>query len=289
VMPGVRLRREDADYAVSFATPKDAAGITIVEARHPSDDRDAEEGFDNPVTKGGITQAYIFFEDVFVPKDRVFMCGEYTLAEQAVFRFTLPYRSAIGACVAGQGDVMVGASILIARANGLDEKVFRDKLTQMIVNNETTFGVGIAASVLGTQHPSGSWLPDPVLAHANKVHVATLPYETKRLTQEIAGGIAETGCMPSFKDFQNPDYGPKLLEALTAGADGESRAKMARLVEWLTVGGGIPGCMHGGGSPDGAKLVVRAMTKWEDYAAMAKKIMDVPSDAIKEPAAPAKK
>jgi hypothetical protein len=38
---------------------------------------------------------------------------------------------------------------------------------------------------------------------------------------------------------------------------------MARLGEWLKVGGGIPGCMHGGGSPDGAKLVVRAMTKWE--------------------------
>jgi 4-hydroxybutyryl-CoA dehydratase/vinylacetyl-CoA-Delta-isomerase len=29
--------------------------------------------------------------------------------------------------VAGQGDVMIGASILMARANGLDEKVFRDK------------------------------------------------------------------------------------------------------------------------------------------------------------------
>jgi electron transfer flavoprotein alpha subunit len=61
VMPGVRLRREDADYAVSFAVPKDAEEITIVEARHPSDQRDLEEGFDNPVTRGGITQAYIFF------------------------------------------------------------------------------------------------------------------------------------------------------------------------------------------------------------------------------------
>jgi 4-hydroxybutyryl-CoA dehydratase/vinylacetyl-CoA-Delta-isomerase len=95
--------------------------------------------------------------------------------------------------------------------------------------------------------------------------------------------------MPSFKDFQNPDYGPKLLQALTAGADGASRAKMARLVEWLTVGGGIPGCMHGGGSPDGAKLVVRAMTKWEEFAEMAKRIMEVPSEAIKEPASPPKK
>ena len=95
--------------------------------------------------------------------------------------------------------------------------------------------------------------------------------------------------MPSYKDFMNPDYGPKLVEALAAGSDGVSRAKMARLVEWLTVGGGIPGCMHGGGSPDGAKLVVKAMTKWEEYAEMAKKIMDVPTEAIQEPIPPAKK
>ena len=102
-MPGVKLRREDADYAVSFATPKvNAPGITIVEARHASDERELEEGFDNPVTRGGITQAYIFFEDVFVPDERVFMRGEWAHAGDAVFRFTLPYRSAIGACVAGQ-------------------------------------------------------------------------------------------------------------------------------------------------------------------------------------------
>jgi len=256
VMPGLRLKREDADYAVSFAIPKDAPGLTIVEARHPSDDRELEEGFDNPVTRGGITQAYLFFEDVFVPRDRLFMCGEYSYANEAVFRFTLPYRSAIGGCVAGQGDIMVGASVLIARANGLDEKVFRDKLTQMIVNNETTFGVGIAAAVMGRQHPSGSWLPDPVLAHTNKVHVATLPYETKRLAQEIAGGIAETGCMPSYQDLVDSRYGHLVQKYLKANSPAETRMRIARLIEWLTIGGGVPGCMHGGGSPDGARMVV---------------------------------
>jgi len=256
VMPGVRLKREDADYAVAFALPKDAPGLTIVEARHPSDDRELEDGFDNPVTRGGITQAYLFFENVFVARDRLFMNGEYSYANEAVFRFTLPYRSAIGGCVAGQGDVMVGASVLIARANGLDEKVFRDKLTQMIVNNETTFGVGLAAAVMGRQHPSGSWLPDPLLAHANKVHVATLPYETKRLTQEIAGGIAETGCMPSYRDFVDSRYGHLIQKYLKANSPAETRMRIARLIEWLTLGAGVPGCMHGGGSPDGAKMVV---------------------------------
>jgi 4-hydroxybutyryl-CoA dehydratase/vinylacetyl-CoA-Delta-isomerase len=285
VMPGVKLRREDADYAVSFAIPKDAPGITIVEARHASDERELEEGFDNPVTRGGITQAYIFFEDVFVPAPRVFMCGEYAYAGDAVFRFTLPYRSAIGACVAGQGDVMVGAAILIARANGLDEKVFRDKLTQMIVNNETTFGVGLAASMMGTRHPSGAWLPDPVLAHANKVHVATLPYETKRLTQEIAGGIAETGCMPSYQDFVDSRYGHLIQKYLKAGSPAGTRMRIARLIEWLTAGAGVPGCMHGGGSPDGAKMVVYGFTDFAAKIEMAKRVGGIADISLAKPPA----
>jgi 4-hydroxybutyryl-CoA dehydratase/vinylacetyl-CoA-Delta-isomerase len=283
VMAGLRLKREDADYAVSFAIPKDTPGLTIVEARHPSDDRDTEEGFDNPVMRGGITQAYLFFENVFVPRERLFMCGEYSYANEAVFRFTLPYRSAIGGCVAGQGDLMVGASVLIARANGLDEKVFRDKLTQMVVNNETTFGVGLAAAVMGRPHPSGSWLPDPVLAHANKVHVATLPYETKRLTQEIAGGIAETGCMPSYEDLVDSRYGHLVQKYLKANSPAETRMRIARLIEWLTIGGGVPGCMHGGGSPDGARMVVISQADVAGMIEAAKRVGGISDISLSAP------
>jgi 4-hydroxybutyryl-CoA dehydratase/vinylacetyl-CoA-Delta-isomerase len=283
VMPTTRLKREDADYAVAFSIPKDAPGITIVEARHASDDRELEEGFDNPVTKGGITQAYIFFENVFVPRARVFMCGEYSYAGDAVFRFTLPYRAAIGACVAGQGDVMVGAAILIARANGLDEKVFRDKLTAMIINNETTFGMGLAAAVMGTQHPSGAWLPSPTLAHANKVHVGTLPYETKRLTQEIAGGIAETGCMPSYQDFMDSRYGHLIQKYLKANSPAETRMRIARLIEWLTTGAGVPGCMHGGGSPDGARLVVYGEADFQGMIDAAKRLGGISDISLSKP------
>jgi len=42
----------------------------------------------------------------------------------------------------------------MARANGLSEKIFKDKINQMIINNETTFGMGVAASAMGTKHPS---------------------------------------------------------------------------------------------------------------------------------------
>jgi len=283
VLPGTGYKEGEGEYAISFVIPRDAQGLTVVEARHPSDGRDLESGFDNPVELGGITQGYLLFQDVHVPRERVFMAGEWKHSLKAVLNFVAPYRSAIGGCVAGQGDVMVGAAALMARANGLSERVFRDKLVQMTVNNETTFGMGIAASVMGRLHASGVWLPDAKLANVNKVHVATLPYETKRLAQDIAGGIAETGCLPSAQDINSPVYGELLQKYLKAGTDGETRAKAARLIEWLTIGEGVPGCMHGGGSPDGAKLMINAMAEIDANIKLARRI-----GSLKEVPAPEK-
>ncbi|RME22191.1 MAG: 4-hydroxyphenylacetate 3-hydroxylase, partial [Candidatus Zixiibacteriota bacterium] len=103
VLPGSAYSEADADYAVAFVIPRDIDGLTIVETRHPGDIRDLEEGFDNPVQEGGITQAFLLFEDVFVPNERVFMCGEHQYTMKAVSYFIMPYRAAIGGCVAGQG------------------------------------------------------------------------------------------------------------------------------------------------------------------------------------------
>lgn len=268
---------DDADFCVAGAIPRDAEGITIIETRRPSDERDLEEGWDAPKV-GNITQAFIIFDDVFVPNDRIFMCGEFKYSGKVIGEFASIYRAAIGACVAGQGDIMIGASINMARANGLSQKAFQDKLNQMAINNEITYGLGLGAMVKGKKTEAGTFIPNALLAHTNKTQVAKLPYEVKVAAQDISGGIAETGCIPPYIDFQNKEYGPKLLECLAAGSDGETRARAARLVEWLTIGGGVPGCMHGGGSPDGARLVVRAMTKWEDYAKEAKRIAGITAE-----------
>lgn len=283
VLPGTGYREDGADFSVSCVIPRDIDGLTIVETRHPSDIRDEEEGFDNPVADGGITQAWLFFEDVFVPNERVFMAGEYEHTMDAVLRFIAAYRAAIGGCVAGQGDVKIGAAVLNARANGLPSKVFNDKLVQMHINNETTFGIGIAAAALGHQHESGGWIPDQMLSNVNKIHVATLPYETNRLAQDICGGIAETGCIPSSVDFQSDKYGHLVRKYLKAGeASSESRARAARLVEWATIGGGVPGCMHGGGSPDGAKLMIRANANLEEKVEFARHLAGI-EEEITEP------
>ena len=282
VLPGSGYGEADADYAVSFVIPRDIENLTIVEARHPSDGREGGEGFDIPNAHGGITQAYLFFEDVFIPKERVFMAGEFKFSLGAVLNFVAAYRSAIGGCVAGQGDIKIGAAVLTARANGLSAKVFRDKISQMIVNNETTFGMGIAASALGKKHASGAWQPNMLLANVNKVHVATLPYETSRIAQDIGGGIAETGCMPSFEDFKSDKYGHLIEKYMKAAVPAESRARAARLIEWATIGAGVPGCMHGGGSPDGARLLIGAISNLEEKVELARRLAGI-NEEIPEP------
>jgi len=283
LLPGGIYSEEEKDYALACVVPRDIEGLTIIEATRPSDLRDLEDMNASEVPNTGITQGLLLFEDTFVPNERVFMCGEYEFTRQLIQYFTANYRACIGACVAGQGDVMVGASTLMARANGLSSKTFMDKLVTMSINNQVTYGLGVGACILGTQHPSGSFFADPLTAHTNKVMVATLPYETKRLTQEIGGGIVETGCMPSSKDLAHSEYGELLRQYYKAGAgSAESRLKVARLCEWLTIGGGVPGCMHGGGSPDGAKLTVRFSTPFEEYVDYARNIMNI-EEVIPEP------
>jgi len=282
LLPGTTYGEAERDFALACAVPRDAEGLTIVETRRPSDTREQEEGFDIP-TETGITQAYLIFEDVFVPKERVFLCKEFDYTVKIIQYFTAIYRACIGACVAGQGDVMIGAGVLMARANGLSARTFSSKFVEMAINNETTFAMGVGSIALGVLHPSGIWIPDSLTAHANKVHVATLPYETKRLCQEIGGGIVETGCFPSYRDFTDPGYGKLVQKYIKAGScSPEARARAARLSEWLTLGAGVPGCMHGGGSPDGARLVVRSLTPMEKYVEIAKKLAGI-TEEIPEP------
>jgi len=189
ILPGGTYREEDKDYALACVIPRDVEGLTIIEATRPSDRRDLENSSGYEVPDTGATQGLLFFEDVLVPNERVFMCGEYQYTPNLIQYFTANYRACIGACVSGQGDVMIGASTLMARANGLSSKIFMDKLVKMSINNQITYGLGAGACAIGTKPARGSFFADPQTAQTNKGMAATLPYGTKRLTQEIGGEL----------------------------------------------------------------------------------------------------
>ncbi len=279
ILPGSGYREDDKDYAIAFVIPRDTEGLTIIENRRAGDKRKLEEGFDKGCEAGGITEGWLFFDDVFVPKERVFMCKEFRYSGPAVYRFVLCERATMGGCVAGQGDVKIAAAVCMAHCNGLGTKPLINKFIEMAIDNETLYGVGVAACALGKKHPSGVFIPDPLLSNVSKVHVSTIPYDTSVLCQEIAGGIGEVGCIPSYADFMDKKLGPLVKKYLKAASPAEARMRTARLIEYTTIGVGVPGCMHGGGSPDAAKLPMRRLLDLDGfYLEMGKRLAGIEDD-----------
>ena len=278
VMPTVTMKESDQDYAVSFAVPADAKGILFIYGRQSCDTRKLEESLtDVGNSIYGGQEAVIVFDDVFVPSERVFMCGESGFTGSLVERFAGYHRQSYGGCKSGVGDVLIGAAQAIAKYQGT-EKVshIREKIIEMIHLNETIYGCGIACSAEGKPTASGTYLIDLMLANVCKLNVTRFPYEIARLAQDIAGGILVT--LPSDKDFTHPEIGPYLNKYLK-GAEGyptDCRQRMLRLIENLTMGSGAVGylteSLHGAGSPQAQKIMLGRLANLDGKERLAREI-----------------
>jgi 4-hydroxybutyryl-CoA dehydratase / vinylacetyl-CoA-Delta-isomerase len=261
VMPTMRLREEDKNYALVGAVPADAAGITYIYGRQSCDTRSTEEGdIDSGNAKFSGQEAMMILDNVFIPNERIFMDGEVEFASMLVERFTCYHRRSY-VCKTGLGDVLIGAAAAIADYNGVSNAShIKDKLVEMTHLNETIFAAGIASSHQAHKMPAGNYQNDDMLANVCKHNVTRFPYEIGRLAQDIAGGLMVT--MPSEKDFRSPDTGP-LLEKYLRGRKGvstENRMRILRLIENMTLGrnavGYLTESMHGAGSPQAQRIQI---------------------------------
>lgn len=280
VMPTISLKENDKDYAVSCAIPSDTDGIIMIYGRQSCDTRKMESQgcMDCGNCHFGGQEALIVFDHVFVPWERVFMCGEFEFAGMMVERFAGYHRQSYGGCKVGVGDVLIGASALAAESNGVERvSHVKDKLIEMIHLNETLYSCGIACSATGEKTPSGNYLIDMLLANVCKQNVTRFPYEISRLAEDIAGGLMVT--MPSEKDFMSDkvgDYCKKYFK----GSDSFNtldRMKILRFIENMTLGTAAVGyrteSMHGAGSPQAQRIMISRQGKLEEKKNMAKKIM----------------
>ena len=90
VIPCRAMTEADADYAVAFAIPANTKGITQVCRPFISQRSSLEFPNTRPVRVH--TDSLIVFDDVFVPWERVFMCGEWQHAATMVYNFALMHR-----------------------------------------------------------------------------------------------------------------------------------------------------------------------------------------------------
>jgi len=278
VMPTVAMKPGEEDYAVSFAVPSDAPGIFNIVGRQSCDTRKLEGGcIDVGNPEFGGMEALIVFEDVFVPNERIFLNGEIDFSGMMVERFAGYHRQSYGGCKVGVGDVLIGAAALAADYNGAAKAShIKDKLIEMVHLNETLYSCGIACSSQGTETKSGNYLIDVLLANVCKQNITRFPYEIARLAEDIAGGIVVT--TPSEKDMRHEKLGPYIEKYLKgiAGVSTETRLKIMRLIENITLGSAAVGyrteSMHGAGSPQAQRIMIARQSNIEGKKELAKVI-----------------
>jgi len=275
VVPTTIMDEDEKDYAVAFATPSDAPGLIHVFGRHALDER-RYTGADLGNIKYDMHETMIIFNDLFVPWERVFMCGEYRFTGSLVENFIANHRYSYGGCRPGTFDVLIGAAKLIAEYNGIDRASHvREKLTQMSFLNETMWACAVAAAVQGVKKPSGWYQPDKLLANVTKLHVTSIPHELGKLAIDLAGGIVAT--LPSEKNLRNPEIGPLVRKYLRTKAElpVEDRMRIIRLIEFLVQGVTIPADYFGGGGPATQKMIIERETNFEYKKRLAKIIAGI--------------
>ena len=267
VIPGLTLREGEEEYAVAFAVPSNAKGLVHIMQETPEDAerRAAETPEDLGIPKYGVRETFIMvFDDVFVPWDRVFMCGEVAFTRELVLRFASNHRMSSAGCKVGFAESVIGATYAIAEYNGLaGAPNIRVELADMIRVQETVRACGLAAALKGWRAESGTYHPNHVLANVAKLASAYGFMEMLKDAIDISGGLTVT--LPSLKNLRNPEVAGYLRKYLkgAAGVPPEHRIRMFKFLQTWVAGPHAPGAWHGGGSPMAQLITLYALTDFE--------------------------
>ncbi len=270
VLPQSNHSKGEEDYAVAFSTPTDAEGITYVCQYSPySAERDAAsdlEELGNP-RFGQRETSLVIFDNVFVPWDRVFHCGEYRYSGKFVTRFAKTHRMTCGGtCKVGFMNQIIGACKLIQEYKGLENvSHINDQITEMVVLRETGRACGMAAAMKGKEDPPGSgvYLPDEVMGNVAKLNICNGFWRVMALAGDIGGGLIVT--MPSLKELKNPEVKDYVREFYSFGSDEptENILKVHKLLQHWTAGQHGVATWHGAGPVMAQKIMLQRVVDFE--------------------------
>ena len=252
VIPTRALKEDDKDYAVAFAIPADWEGISLITRPvwlREKDDEDAP-----PFCKYGVSDSVVVFDNVFVPKERVFMCREWEFGRRLALLFADSHRHSYSGCKPGVSDILCGATALAAEANNIQGvSHIKEKLSEFAGAAELAYAAGIAAAVYGEKTSSGVFFPNLIFSNVGRRMTGELIYHEYNILTEVAGGIAIT--LPFHADFQaeetrehlekfivrNPKLSPELSLKIWKFVENIAASPMSA---WYEIAG-----VHGGGSP----------------------------------------
>lgn len=271
-IPTRTLTKEESDWAVAFAIPADADGIkniSRVTGPRPRVELKA------PYNQYGVSDSVVVFDNVFVPWERVFMCGEWEFGGRLALTFADFHRHSYCGCKPAITDIIMGATALVADYNGVGNAPhIRDELTELTIIAELAYASGIAASVKA--HPTSSGIYEPAFLYSNcgRYLSGVNVYHEYDVLTSVAGGLPST--LPFEQDWLNPETRPYLEKYIMRNPEisAEKQHRLFRFISdfscsaasgWSQYAG-----VHGGGSPIMEKIGIRGQYDLESKKDVAK-------------------
>jgi 4-hydroxybutyryl-CoA dehydratase/vinylacetyl-CoA-Delta-isomerase len=259
-IPTKAMRENETDYAIACAVPVNAPGVKIVNSSYAPRHQDTRSF---PLSmRQHYPEGFVIFDDVFVPKERVFLDGETPFA--AVFAHSLGLWERLGglAHMADGADMLVGFGQLIAEVNGLASVGhIKDKISEMIIHATLVRAAYEAALAHAEKGPQGAVFPSELYTNAGKYHAAANYSQMVRHLHDIAGGSVLTA--PAIADLENDETGALIRKYMATmnGVDGEYRMRLFHAIRDLTAdayGGWLQVTnIQGGGGLFAQRIVTR--------------------------------
>jgi 4-hydroxybutyryl-CoA dehydratase/vinylacetyl-CoA-Delta-isomerase len=263
VLPTRAMRAEDKDYAVAFALPINTPGLKLLASPHGSSHKN---DFEHPISaRHKMMETLTVFDDVFVPKERVFLQGEIDFAGLLALTFVRFHRFTAVSYKLPLLELMAGAGHAIAEANGISRAGHvRDKLTHLAAYHTTEDGVAV---------------PNTLLTNVAKYHFAHNYHQAVQIVQDLAGGLLVTA--PAAEDLTSEATRAYVLKYMggAKGFDAEKRLRLLNLISDLTSSdyGGYQEVLavHAEGGFEAEKLQAYREYDFKTVAAYARKLAGV--------------
>ncbi|MGI5170929.1 4-hydroxyphenylacetate 3-hydroxylase family protein [Spirillospora sp. CA-253888] len=239
------LGPEDTDFAVSFAVPVGTAGLKLY-CRRPYAPA-ATSVYDYPLTsRFDETDAFLVFDDVFVPWERVFVhrdvaglrrqffdTGAHLLGNwQAQIRFSTKLQ------------FLAGLARKVAAVNGVDRfPGVVEKLGELASLASLVESAVLAAEYTAAPDEQGLWLPGARAVYgAMGLQSELYPRVLAILRDLVGGGVLQVPS--SSADLTSPETRPDIDRYVhSPGTTAEERVKLFKLA-WDAIGSEFAGRHH---------------------------------------------
>ena len=282
VLPGLQYGESDKDCAVAFALPADTEGIEryVLGPEIKTLDRKYSPSHG---TKYLNKEGMVVFNNVFVPKDRVFLCGEHRFAAHYANMFATLHRFAYNACKPAIFDIMTGTSMLISEYNGTKGDYFlsntNEKLFEIYKISIMVRGMARAAVSAAKVQESGAIVPDQVFANMGKFISNETFQNAIGIVQDMAGSLPANLPYEELLVDENYKSRMKKLFARKKGISAEDHYRLNTFIQNLVASneGGLMqiGSKHGGGNKEAEKVAIygNSLRRMSQCKKIAKKLI----------------